>query len=137
MESGRPKVLVVEDNDDLRDGLELLLRSEGYSVATAQDGEEALHKLRDDSDFAVVLLDVVMPGMDGPELRRELLKDPDLAAIPVVIMSATAEMEPTARALKAAGYMRKPIDTNRLRTVLRAIVRFGKRDARRSRRPDA
>ena len=133
MESGQPKVLVVDDDDDLRDSLQLLLSSEGYAVATAQNGAEALHKLRDDSDFSVVLLDVVMPGMNGPELRGELLKDRELASIPVVIMSATAEMETIARALKAADYVRKPIDMDRLRSVLRALVRLRERGLRRSR----
>ncbi|MGE3683918.1 MAG: response regulator [Bdellovibrionales bacterium] len=99
MSQNRKRLLVVEDSVDFQDLLKQLFESEGYHVVYASNGEEALKKLRSDSDAdlpGLILLDLMMPVMDGFEFRDKQLLDPRLAGIPVVIMTAHAD-------LKAAG----------------------------------
>lgn len=81
-------VLVVEDDRDLRDSLGDALRLEGYEVVCVEHGEAALRHLRTGARPFVILLDLMMPVMDGWTFRQELLKDRKLATIPVVIMTA-------------------------------------------------
>jgi CheY-like chemotaxis protein len=125
MPSSRPKVLVVDDNADLRESLAMLLQANGYAAELAADGCEALSKLREDPRFSLVLLDLRMPRMNGWELRQELLKDWRLSSIPVVIMSATEEMDAGPRAMKVACRLRKPVPIDALKRVLQ---RFCRRD---------
>jgi CheY-like chemotaxis protein len=91
----RRVVLVVEDDVDIRETLAEILDDEGYQVVTAGDGDEALCKLRDPSQPRpqVILLDLMMPVMSGAQFYAEKQKDPELARIPVVILSAVRRME--------------------------------------------
>lgn len=86
----RKLVLVVDDNADIRASLELLLPMFGFAVATAADGLEALDYLHTHEAPALILLDLRMPLMGGVQFRREQLRDPNLAGIPVVVCSAEA-----------------------------------------------
>jgi len=81
-------VLVVEDDRDLRESLADALRLEGYEVVCAEHGEAALPHLATGARPFVILLDLMMPVMDGWTFRQELLKDSELAKIPVVVMTA-------------------------------------------------
>ena len=91
-------VLVVEDDEDTRQGLVLTLASAGYTVREAADGAEALDTLSRPAPPAAILLDVVMPVMNGWEfLRRRERLAPHLAAIPVIIFSAAVEAVPRLR----------------------------------------
>ena len=81
-------VLVVEDDRDLRDSLADALQLEGYEVVCAEHGEAALRHLATGARPFVILLDLMMPVMDGWTFRQELLKDSELARIPVVVMTA-------------------------------------------------
>src|SRR5262245_45714290 len=81
-------ILVVEDDTDLRDTLSDALRMEGYDVVAVEHGEAALRHLQRGLKPCMILLDLMMPVMDGWTFRREMLKDDDLAAIPVVVMTA-------------------------------------------------
>jgi CheY-like chemotaxis protein len=101
-------VLVVDDDPYIRDALADVLADEGYEVTAARDGEEALEILRASLRPAVILLDLRMPGMSGWEVRKRLLADPELSAIPVVLLSADAHLEDAAATLRAAGSLRKP-----------------------------
>jgi CheY-like chemotaxis protein len=84
-------VLLVEDDGDLRDAMADTLEESGYSVAAVSNGLECLEWLREaDRPPSLILLDLMMPVMDGWQFRVEQLKDPKLAAIPVVILSAMA-----------------------------------------------
>jgi CheY-like chemotaxis protein len=83
-----PMVLIVDDEADLVSGLSELLESEGYRVATAMDGLEALDQLRRGLRPTVILLDLMMPRMDGWDFRQEQLKDDDLKEIPVIVLTA-------------------------------------------------
>jgi len=86
--SAPKKVLVIDDDRAVLDGLSELLESEGYSPVTAQDGRTALDRLRRGVRPCVILLDLMMPGMDGWDFRHEQLRDNDLKDIPVVVITA-------------------------------------------------
>ena len=89
-------ILVVEDEPDLRDALTWVLRQEGYAVSAAANGREALDWLRGSSSPWLILLDLRMPLMDGFEFRVRQLQEPNLAAIPVVVLSAYGDVLETA-----------------------------------------
>jgi CheY-like chemotaxis protein len=97
------RILVVEDDALTRGAIKMLLEWEGYQVHCAADGEEALGLLLRGLRPALILLDVRMPGCDGCGFREEQRADPDLAHIPVVVISGEE-----APALDAAGHVRKP-----------------------------
>src|SRR5207245_972875 len=85
----RHRVLVVDDDTEIRETMIDVLADAGYKAVGACDGVEALAHLRDDEDrWCVVLLDLMMPNMDGRAFRAEQLQDPHLSPIPVVIVSA-------------------------------------------------
>jgi CheY-like chemotaxis protein len=107
-------VLIVDDDADVRDAMEYLLRSEGYSTATAADGDEALTKLRAGLEPCLILLDLMMPWKDGFQFRREQLRDPRLSTIPVVVLSGRHQPEIDAPLLNAAAYLQKPVDPETL-----------------------
>ncbi len=103
-------ILVVEDDADARETLALVLEGEGFEVAMAADGAEALRYLRECPLPCLILLDLMMPGMNGWEFRRQQRRDPELAAIPVLVVSAVADQPGAAPALDAADVLRKPLD---------------------------
>ncbi len=111
----RKTVLVIDDDRDIRDALTEALESEGYCVVTAADGQEALAWLRDAMPRPrVIILDLLMPGMDGMQLRMELLRDPVLGAIPVVAMSSDPGAIAAAKSLSFSGYLKKPVQLESL-----------------------
>jgi CheY-like chemotaxis protein len=107
-------VLIVEDSADLRDTLADILDYEGYRVAVAANGREALDYLHEAEPPGLVILDLMMPVMNGWEFRAAQLEDPTLAQVPVVILSGANDVEQQARLLQAAAYLTKPIDLARL-----------------------
>jgi len=104
-------VLVVDDDDDIRESLEVLLRLHGYHVATAADGAEALARLQTDASRpCLILLDLMMPGMNGFELRSAMDANEMLARIPVVVITgAGAKVADRASALHL-DVLRKPFE---------------------------
>jgi CheY-like chemotaxis protein len=104
-------ILLVEDDVDIRELLADLLRDEGYVVAEAANGAIALDALRADRRprFDVILLDLMMPVMDGVEFRSFQLADARLAHIPVILFTADAQPEHKAELLSAADTIPKPI----------------------------
>jgi CheY-like chemotaxis protein len=110
-----PIVLVVEDDDHIRDALCEVLADHGFSVQTAANGCEAIDVLRGASERPqLILLDLMMPVMDGWAFRTAQLADPTLAQIPVVILSAVHNLRRQGKALRAADVLTKPIDVPRL-----------------------
>jgi CheY-like chemotaxis protein len=91
-------VLIVDDDQAILDGLGELLENEGYRVATATDGRDALQQLRSGLRPCVILLDLMMPGMDGWDFRHEQMKDDDLRDIPVVVITAAGFSEASVKA---------------------------------------
>ena len=86
-------VMIVDDDRAITSGLSELLESEGYTVVTATDGLEALEQLRSGLRPSVILLDLMMPRMDGWDFRHEPRRDPDLSDIPVIVITAAGFSE--------------------------------------------
>src|SRR5437773_4779807 len=84
----KPLVMVVDDDADIRETLAGLIEDEGYAVAAFPTGQEALLALKQGLGPRVILLDLMMPVMDGSEFRHEQLADPSLADIPVILITA-------------------------------------------------
>jgi CheY-like chemotaxis protein len=103
-------ILVIEDDPATRDAIKMLLQYDGYTVATARHGGDALRKLRAGLTPCLILLDLVLPEVDGIQFRREQLHDATLAHIPVVIYSGYADARHQAAELGASGYFQKPFD---------------------------
>jgi CheY-like chemotaxis protein len=113
-------VLIVEDDADVRGALAAILETQGFTVAEAEHGLEALRHLRASSCTCLIVLDLFMPTMDGWKFRDEQVKDPHLAAIPVVVVSADQDAARRAGAtLGVAAAMQKPVDLDRFIDVVR------------------
>ena len=87
----RPLVMVVDDDDDIRESVSLLLSDEGYDVITAPNGAVALHELNQGVHPSLIVLDLMMPVMSGWEFRDRQLHDANLATIPVIVLTAAGE----------------------------------------------
>jgi CheY-like chemotaxis protein len=114
-------ILIVEDDADLREALSAVLRDEGYFVAMAADGREALDRLRRQWRPSLILLDLTMPVMNGWQFRAEQRRDPALSGIPVVVLSAGEHLAEQMVPLGIKDYVRKPIALDHL---LRTIERY-------------
>ncbi|HEY4188417.1 MAG TPA: response regulator [Polyangia bacterium] len=91
-------VLIVDDDQAVLDGIGELLENEGYGVARATDGQDALNQLRRGLQPSVILLDLMMPGMDGWDFRHEQSRDPDLKDIPLVVITAAGFSDASVKA---------------------------------------
>ena len=118
LKGGRPTVLVVDDNTDAVEALAQILEYEGYAVATAYDGREALDYLGGHPPPDLIVLDLMMPVMNGWELRAELAKLPAFAKVPIVVMTALAE----AAEIEADAIVAKPIDLKRLLLIMDRLL---------------
>jgi CheY-like chemotaxis protein len=117
MSSGQAKIMLVEDDAETRDSLGEILELEGFRVVAFANGAEALDYLTRSPVPRLIIMDLRMPVMDGPQFRSTMLRDPRLARIPVVIATA---YEPSAAArLSASKVLRKPVDVNVLLDVAR------------------
>lgn len=112
-------VLVIEDESDIREDVVEILREEGYDARSAANGADALTALRSGPRPALILLDLMMPIMNGLEFRAEQLKEPALATIPVVLMSGMNNLREKAQDLKVTAYLVKPF---RLEHLLRVVA---------------
>jgi CheY-like chemotaxis protein len=118
-----PHVLIVDDDPIAREALSRQLRRAGYGVSEAGDGREALMRLRADGPHRVVLLDLMMPVMDGWQFLEARKRDPELARTPVVLVTAVGGIHlPAVRALGADDALQKPIPPEDL---LEAVRRYG------------
>lgn len=119
----RGPVLIVEDDQDIRESIAEVLRDEGHAAETAAHGAEALALLRRESHPPprLILLDLMMPVMNGWELCAELLKDARLASIPVVVLSGDARVAGKAAELHADGALAKPVS---IAGLLEVVERF-------------
>ncbi|MGD8389431.1 MAG: response regulator transcription factor [Desulfobacteraceae bacterium] len=119
------KILVVEDDEDIREMLRVWFSKEGYSFSSASTGEEALTLIEKDCPDLIVL-DLMLPGMDGLEVTRRLRKDPKRNTIPIVMLTARTEESEILEGYEAGAddYVTKPFSprvlTARVQTVLRS-----------------
>lgn len=110
-------VMIVEDDSEIRETLKEIIELEGYTVYTAPDGKKALEMLRNAQDRpCLVLLDLMMPVMNGWELLELREQDVLLATIPVVVVSAAGDR---AKNTHATGYIKKPVDIDVLLGTIR------------------
>jgi CheY-like chemotaxis protein len=107
-------ILVVDDDLDILEWTSIVLKSAGYGVLTATDGKAALDRLRDGATPSLILLDLMMPGMNGWQFLDELHREPSLTTIPVVIVSGGSYREKEIKSLGVAGYLKKPFDASKL-----------------------
>jgi CheY-like chemotaxis protein len=111
--------MVVDDDYEVREMLSMSLRDEGYVVTTAENGERALHWLRQTHALPrVILLDLMMPVMTGWEFRVEQQSDPRLASIPVVMLSARPSLQHETYAISADDFLQKPINVDSLLALI-------------------
>jgi CheY-like chemotaxis protein len=109
------RVLVVDDEQDIRNALKEVLTDEGYTVFTARNGKDALDVLSREGPPDLIVADILMPVMDGIELIEALRRDPGLSAIPVVVLSAASTSTPPEGTL----VLRKPIGLDLLLAAVR------------------
>lgn len=113
------RVLLAEDDQDLRDGMQEFLEENGYDVIPARTGRQALDLLALDlqSRPDIVILDLMMPIITGWQVLEEMKQRPHLAHIPVIVLTAVSQDMPTG----ANAVLRKPFDIQRLLTILKSL----------------
>ena len=117
-------VLLVEDDEDTREVLRLILEADGIEVAVARDGLDALSRidelrLEDPSAPSVIVLDYMMPRCSGPQFRQKQLADPQIADVPVILVSAVSDLSSRGALLKPFAMLQKPINPDELTAVVR------------------
>ena len=110
----RGEVMVVEDDFSIRETLRELLEDEGFAVSWAANGRDALARLEAGDSPRLILLDLMMPVMDGLEFRSAQQRDPRLSQIPVVVISAEHGLEQTASTMAVQGFLAKPFELDAL-----------------------
>jgi CheY-like chemotaxis protein len=118
--NGGDGVLVVDDDADIRETILTILRRHGYRADVAADGQEALERLHAGPVPALILLDLMMPRMNGEEFRAAQLADPKLATVPVVVLSGARGVDELARKI-GVEVLPKPFE---LSTLLQVVKRF-------------
>ena len=128
----RPRILVVDDEPDLLWALRFALGDEGYEVDSASSGAAALTLIEERRPH-LILVDVVMPGIDGFELCRRLRRDERFASIPIIFLTALLDTADRIKGLNegADDYVSKPFDLDELKARIRAVLRRSE-----DRRPD-
>ena len=112
-------IMVVEDDADIAEAVATTLEDDGYAVIVATNGQEALDKLRDGAlRPRLILLDLMMPVMDGWQFRAAQTADPGLAQIPVILLSAHVDVRAAANQIAAVGWLKKPVDLGELLTAI-------------------
>ena len=119
------RILVVDDVPDNVEILEARLSSRGYEVQTATNGQEALERVRDEPPH-LILLDVMMPGMDGHEVARRVKDDEKLPFIPIILVTALSEADDVVQGLESGAddYISKPYNFRELEARVRAMLRI-------------
>jgi CheY-like chemotaxis protein len=113
-------ILIIEDDEAIRETLAAVLEDEGYLVQRAAHGREAMQQLRSGAPLpCLILLDLMMPIMSGWDFRAEQLREPALAHIPVIVLSADHEVGARASEIAAQGYLSKPMDLDALVEAVR------------------
>jgi putative two-component system response regulator len=119
----KQKILVVDDEDRNRRLMEALLVPLGYEVILAVDGEEALRKVQE-TPPDVILLDVMMPGINGFDVARKLKENEETRIIPIVMVTALQDVESRIKAIEAGAddFLSKPVDKTELQARVHSLV---------------
>jgi two-component system, chemotaxis family, chemotaxis protein CheY len=116
------RILVVDDDREVRQALCSVLRDEGYDVSSASDGREAISHLNAGGRPGIILLDMMMPVMGGADFRKVQLGDPQLKDIPVVVLTADGSFREIARSLGAAAAFPKPFELDDLLDTIEQVM---------------
>ncbi len=117
------KILVVDDEKDVVELLSFLLQKDGYDIVTACNGREALEKVAAENPD-LILLDVMMPEMDGYTVQTKLLENPNTKSIPIVILTAKGQLRDVfAVASNVTAYIEKPFDPKTLRQKIQESIK--------------
>ncbi|RKH41213.1 response regulator [Corallococcus sicarius] len=111
-------VLVVDDDPDILEALSEILEAEGFEIRRARNGKEALERLEPDPPH-LILLDLMMPVMDGWEFAQRMRQKPAIAMIPIIVLSADRNVGSKAKDIGAVGHLAKPFELNDLLTMVR------------------
>ena len=124
MDKGGIRILVIEDEADIRTLLLFQLGKDGYSAAGAADGEAGLRMAKENPPH-LIILDLMLPGMDGMAVCRKLRKNPDTASVPVLMLTARSGDEDTVAGLEAGAddYVAKPFSNRVLLARVRSLLR--------------
>ncbi len=116
-------VLIIEDEADIRNFIARVLELEGYRVLEAGDGTRGMEIIRENT-VALVLLDLRLPGPDGWSILREIKRNPELSAIPVVVLTAIAEAIQRKKTLRmgATSYLIKPLSAHSLSRAVASVL---------------
>jgi CheY-like chemotaxis protein len=122
--AARPHVLLIEDDPDTREVLRLILEADGMDVTVAQDGLDALARLeeihhRDPLTPCAIVLDYMMPRFSGAQFRARQLTNPEIADVPVVLVSAVSDLEARAKGMQPFGVLQKPVDPDQFTSMVR------------------
>jgi CheY-like chemotaxis protein len=122
---GPPRVLLVDDDAGARLMMRTLMEAEGYLVEEAEDGHRAIDKLKADPNYALCILDLSMPGLDGREVLRLVRGSVDTAALPVMIRTGTGSEKVEAELLEAGAddYLDKSVEPARFLARVKAVMR--------------
>jgi CheY-like chemotaxis protein len=115
---GRPSILVVDDDEDVRTMLCVLLSAEGYRAVGAANGVEALERMRSDGPPALAFIDLMMPRMNGEDLIQAMTQDPSLARIPIAIISGQLTARTPVQTPRVIARLVKPVELDELLTVV-------------------
>jgi CheY-like chemotaxis protein len=118
MTDSQHTILIVEDDVDIRDAMSALLESRGYAVSVARHGAEALEQLKAGSRPCIILLDLMMPVMDGWTFCQETERDPALAGIPILIVSAVTRLDSKTASVRSVAQLSKPLNFDDLLATL-------------------
>ncbi|SFM80621.1 response regulator [Methanolobus profundi] len=120
----RQKVLIVDDEMDALIALKVALETEGYNVVEAQDGYEAIEKVHSERPD-VILLDLMIPGIDGFEVCKQLRSDPLYSHIPVIMLTARGEVDDKVEGIElgADDYVTKPFNLKELKARIKMVLR--------------
>lgn len=121
MKSNGASVLIVDDDIDIRELMKMLLEAEGYSVDVAADGLEALRRLQTGQRPGLILLDLMMPRMDGEQFVKEM-HSKGCDDVPVVLVSGHVGAQKKAVELDAAGCLMKPVECDELLNIVRQVA---------------
>jgi DNA-binding response OmpR family regulator len=120
----RARILIVEDEPNIAETLHFLFQRADFDVETVTDGAEALRRLRG-SPYAAVVLDIMLPGMNGFEILKSIRADPVLSELPVIVLTAKGQANDrkTAEAIGASAFITKPFSNAEVVARVRALAK--------------